>query len=148
MIAEEKIRALVEEKIGEGPLFIVDITVSAANKIKIELDGDQGISIDDCVAVSRQVEHNLDREQEDFELQVSSAGLGSPLRIERQYHKNLGREVSVLLNDGTERIGRLQAVEDGIRVKLPASKKKKLPEREETYAWDEIKETKVRISFK
>lgn len=148
MITEEKIKALVEEKIGEGPLFIVEIAVGSGNKISIELDGDHGISIDDCVAVSRHVEHSLDREEEDFALQVSSAGLGRPLRNERQYRKNIGREVAVTLSDGTERIGQLCGIGEGVTVKLPPSKKKKLPEREETYAWGEIKETKVRISFK
>jgi ribosome maturation factor RimP len=150
MITADIVRKLVDEKLGEGPIFLVDISVNVGNKISIELDADAGVkvSIDDCVGVSRQVESNLDREQEDFSLEVSSAGLGQPLKLGRQYRKNLGREVSVLLKDGVEKIGTLLNVGDGLTLQLPASKKQKLPIREETFGWDDIKETKVRISFK
>lgn len=150
MITADIVRKLVEEKLGEGPIFIVDINVNVGNKITIELDADAGIkvSIDDCVGVSRQVESNLDREQEDFSLEVSSAGIGQPLKLNRQYQKNVGREVSVLLADGVEKIGTLLSVEGALTLQLPANKKKKLPVREETFGWEEIKETKVRISFK
>lgn len=148
MISEERIAELVGEKLGDGPIFAVEIKVHPGNKIHVEIDGDDGVSISDCVAVSRQIEGNLDREVEDFELQVLSAGVGLPLKHERQYRKNVGREVSVTLKDGVELIGTLINVENNITLKLPASKKKKLLEREISIAVDQIRETKVRVSFK
>ncbi len=148
MITAETIQDLVSEKLDGTSLFVVDIAVGPGNAIKIELDGDNGISIDDCVALSRHIEGGFDREQEDFELKVMSAGIGEALKVERQYHKNIGREVGVRLLDGTELIGHLLGVSDTINLKLPASKKKKLAEREIEIAKSDIKETRVRVSFK
>lgn len=148
MITAETIQNLISEKLEGTSLFAVDITVSPGNAIKVELDGDEGISIDDCVSVSRHIEGSLDREQEDFELKVMSAGIGEAFKVDRQYHKNVGREVDVRLLDGTEYRGELIEVEDNVKLKLPAIKKKKLPEREIEIAKSDIKETRVRISFK
>lgn len=129
-------------------MFIVELSVSSNNRIVVEIDGMSGVTIDDCVAVSRQIESNLDREQEDFELQVSSAGIDKPLRDRRQFEKNIGREVKIILQDSAELKGELLEVGESLKVKLPASKKKKLPEREEVVAWENIRETKILISFK
>jgi ribosome maturation factor RimP len=148
MITESQIRGLIEEKIGDGPLFIVEVQVNPGNKIKVEMDSDVGLSIDDCVAISRQIEGNLDRELEDFELQVLSAGIGQPLKVERQYTKNVGRDVSLKLADGSEVIGKLLEAGEALKIGLPALKKKKLPEREVMFPLEDILETKVRVSFK
>ena len=148
MISESYIRQLVEEKLEGTDMFIVELTLSSNNRIVVEVDGMSGVTIDDCVAVSRQIESNLDREQEDFELQVSSAGIDKPLRARRQFEKNIGREVKIVLQDSAELKGELLEVGESLKVKLPASKKKKLPEREETIAWENIRETKILISFK
>lgn len=148
MISESYIRQLVEEKLEGTEMFIVDLSVGSNNRIVVEIDGMAGVTIDDCVAVSRQIESNLDREQEDFELQVSSAGIDKPLRDRRQFEKNIGREVKIILQDSAELKGVLLEVGDNLKVKLPASKKKKLPEREEAVAWENIRETKILISFK
>lgn len=148
MISESYIRRLVEEKLEGTDMFIVELTLSSNNRIVVEVDGMSGVTIDDCVAVSRQIESNLDREQEDFELQVSSAGIDKPLRDRRQFEKNIGREVKIVLQDSAELKGELLEVGESLKVKLPASKKKKLPEREETIAWENIRETKILISFK
>ncbi len=148
MISESYIRQLVEEKLEGTDMFIVELTLSSNNRIVVEVDGMSGVTIDDCVAVSRQIESNLDREQEDFELQVSSAGIDKPLRDRRQFEKNIGREVKIVLQDSAELKGELLEVGESLKVKLPASKKKKLPEREETIAWENIRETKILISFK
>lgn len=148
MISEEKILSLVEEKIADTNFFIVDIKVGGGNKISVELDGDQGITIDDCVAVSRHIEFSLDRETEDFSLQVSSAGLDRPLRHHRQYVKNIGREVSVITKDGNTFEGVIKTAEDKLVLALPASKKKKLPARDESIDWENVKETRIIISFK
>ncbi|MEX2596699.1 MAG: ribosome assembly cofactor RimP [Salibacteraceae bacterium] len=148
MISEEQIAKLVAEKLEGTEMFSVHISVSSNNKITVELDGMKGVTIDDCVAVSRHIEGSLDREQEDFELTVSSAGLNKPLRDRRQFVKNIGREVKVMLHDGKELKGELIDAKDNLTIKLPASKKKKLPEREEVLDWQNINETKVLISFK
>ena len=81
-------------------------------------------------------------------MQVSSAGIDKPLRDRRQFEKNIGREVKIVLQDSAELKGELLEVGESLKVKLPASKKKKLPEREETIAWENIRETKILISFK
>ena len=147
-ISEAHIRKLVEEKLADSSMFIVELTVGSSNKIKVELDSMDGVSIDDCVAVSRHVEHQLDRDETDFELQVSSAGIDKPLRDRRQYTKNVGRQVKVRTVSGDEYKGRLVSATEEITVELPANKKNKLPMRDAKVAWDEIAETKVIISFK
>jgi ribosome maturation factor RimP len=148
MISESYIRKLVEEKLEGTDMFIVELSVSSNSKIVVEIDGMSGVAIADCVEVSRQIESNLDRDQEDFELQVSSAGIDKPLRDKRQFEKNIGREVKIVLQDSAELKGELLEVGDSLKLKLPASKKKKLPEREEIIAWENIRETKILISFK
>ena len=147
MINAARIKELVEERIADTEMFIVEVSVSSANRIVIELDGMEGVTIDDCVQVSRHVESNLDRETQDFELQVSSAGIDKPLRDRRQFTKNLGRDVRLQLNDGGELKGVLLEVGEQLKMRIPASKKKKLPEREELIDWENIRETKIIISF-
>lgn len=148
MINASDIRALVEEKIEGTGMFVVELTVSSANRIVIELDSMEGVTIDDCVQVSRHVESSLDRETQDFELQVSSAGIDKPLRDRRQYVKNVGRELRVQLEDGAELKGELLEANEQLKLKVPPSKKKKLPAREELIEWENIKEAKIIISFK
>ncbi|MBO73037.1 MAG: ribosome assembly cofactor RimP, partial [Flavobacteriales bacterium] len=91
MIPESKIKELVQARIEGTKLFIVDINVSLSNKINVLIDGYDGVTISDCIDVSRGVEHNLDREAQDFELEVSSAGLDAPFAVSEQYKKNLGK---------------------------------------------------------
>ncbi|MDP4843902.1 MAG: ribosome assembly cofactor RimP [Salibacteraceae bacterium] len=148
MISEQKIKDLVEEKIVDTSFFIVDVKVGLGNKVSVELDGDQGITIDDCVSISRHIESSLDREEEDFALQVSSAGLDRPLRHHRQYLKNIGREVELITKDGNTLEGVIKSANDQLVLELPASKKKKLPAREEIIVWENVKETRIVISFK
>ena len=96
MISKKKVLGLVEERIAElaNGLFVVELTISATNVIHVELDKHVGnVSVNDCMSVSRNVEHNLDREEEDFELHVSSAGLDKPFRVPAQFAKNIGKEV-------------------------------------------------------
>jgi ribosome maturation factor RimP len=148
MISEAKIEQLVNEKLEGSSQFLVRLSVSSSNKIIVEIDGLEGVTIDDCVAVSRHIEGSLDREQDDFDLQVSSPGVSKPLIDKRQYPKNVGREVKVTTTEGVEMKGELLEAGEHIKLKLPASKKKKLPVREEVLQWDQVKETKVLISFK
>ena len=94
MIKQELIEKLVSEALTDE-YFIVEVTVKKGNVIDVVIDGDEGVTIQKCVDVSRQIEQNLDRETEDFELTVSSAGLGNPFLVNRQYLKNIGKKVEV-----------------------------------------------------
>ena len=153
MIDKEKILRLAEEKLDEDQ-FIVELTVSATNVINIVIDGMEGVTISKCVEVSRNVEHNLDREAEDFELQVMSAGLGQPFKIYRQFVKNENQEIEVLMADGTKLVGKMINVsEQGFdlevtkKEKVEGEKSKKLVTRVHHYRFEEIKEAKNIIKF-
>src|SRR5690554_1739893 len=159
MLNKENIEKLALERINEldKGLFIVDISISPKNVIQVELDCEDGnVAILDCISVSRNIEHNLDREEEDFELSVSSAGLDKPFRVFQQYVKNVGKEVKVLLQGSSKAIEGIlkQATEDGIVLEtsskeaVEGKKKKETVVRENEYKYDEIKETKIVISFK
>jgi len=159
MLNKKNIEKLALERIDEldKGLFIVDISISAKNVIQVELDCEEGnVAILDCVSVSRNIEHNLDREKQDFELQVSSAGLDKPFRVLKQYYKNIGNEVKVLLKEKNHSLeGVLKhADEKGIKLetttkeRIEGKKKKEIVVREYEFTYDEIKETKIVISFK
>lgn len=151
MITVQKIRELATVKIEEGDNFIVDIYIKPGNKITILLDSDNAITIADCVSMSRYVESNLDRESEDFELCVMSAGLTEPFKVERQYKKNIGRQVDVLTKDGKKITGKLVSVsgeEIVIEIKSKEkNKEKKLITNNINLNFNQIKETKRVISF-
>jgi len=158
MINRKEIEGLVEERIQElnNGLYVVEMTISSSNVIRIELDKLQGgVIVADCVSVSRNVEHNLDREKADFELHVSSAGLDKPLRHINQYVKNIGRELEVFRKDGTKVEGEIVKVSDD-RIVLSSSEmqiveNKKKKERVEVIneiLLADIKEAKIVISFK
>lgn len=108
MILKEDIAKLAEEHLDGTQMFIVKLTVGSDNKITIYIDGDTGVTIKDCVNLSRFIENQYDRETEDFELNVSSAGIDQPFVNLRQYIKYIGRPVEVFLNDGTKKRGILQ----------------------------------------
>ena len=158
MISKEQVRALAQARIDEldRGLFIVSISISKSNSIQLELDKTEGyVAIEDCISVSRNVEHNLDREETDFELHVSSAGLDKPLRVLQQFVKNIGREVEVMMNNKTEKKGVLLAINEQTMTlqttrveKLEGKKKKETIVEDEIIPMTEIKETKIVISFK
>jgi len=154
MITKEKIEKLVEEKIAEGSNFIVDVAVKPGNKIFILIDNVNGLPISDCVAVSRHVESNLDREQEDFELNVSSPGLDQPFKVLKQYKKNIGKYVDVKTKENQKLSGKLiSADENGIVIETKSSERvegkkgKQLLINNINLTFNQIKETKVVISF-
>lgn len=158
MIEKSTIRELAEERIAEldRGIYIVEIKINSGNQILVELDTEQGsIGIEDCISVSRNIEHNLDREVEDFSLEVSSAGLDQPLRVLKQYLKNIEKTVSVAKLDNGKKIeGVLIAAEENeikIEVKEKKSvdgKKKKVWVTEEiTFKYIELKEVKLVITF-
>ena len=109
---EEKVSSFVENALRERTdLFLIDLSVSEANQIKVVIDGDKGVLVDDCIFISRSIEHNLDRDAEDFSLEVTSAGATSPLKNQRQYKKNIGRILKVKTNT-EEYEGKLTTVDD------------------------------------
>jgi ribosome maturation factor RimP len=96
MTFKEKVCKLLEASLDSRPdLFLIECKVSIDNHINILLDGDEGVNLKSCVEISRQIEHNLDRDVHDFSLEVASAGVGSPLQKTRQYLKNMGRKLRV-----------------------------------------------------
>lgn len=99
MIDAVRIREIAEAQMDGTDLFVVDVRVAPGNGIEVVVDSDTQVGIDRCVALSRAIEASLDREQEDFELTVTSAGIGQPLRMLRQYRKLIGREVEVVLKE-------------------------------------------------
>ena len=161
MISENKIKELVLAKIEGTKLFVVDVKVSPSNNINILIDGYEGVSITDCMNISKDVEHKLDGETQDFELEVSSAGLDAPFLVVEQYQKNLGREVKVYTHDGKKHEGELtHADADKIeityqeKVRIDGRKKKEQVTQVDEYFFEnensekKIKDTKVVISFK
>ncbi len=109
----KRVDELLQEFLAEREdLFLINLKFSAGDDITVILDGDDGVTLQDCLDASRAIENNLDREEHDFALQVMSAGLSEPLSSERQFNKNLGREIEVLLNDSTELEGELLKVEE------------------------------------
>ena len=158
MINKARIKLLAEERINEldNGLFIVDISVSSRNDISVELDKhDGGVSVQDCISVSRNIEHNLDREQGDFSLNVSSAGLDRGLRVFDQYRKNVGRNIKLILNAGGKFEGELkEATKDEVVIRTTRNERVEGKKKKERIIEDikvsmaDIKEAKIVISFK
>lgn len=154
MELKDKVKGLIDKGLEENTaLFLVDWSISANNSIKIVLDGDNGVSVEDCVAISRIVEHNLDREVEDFSLEVTSAGVFSPLKLHRQYVKNIGRVLNVKTQTDTVE-GTLKSVDEThvvlemqVREPKPVGKGKITVIKEFSIALSEIKEAKVVIKI-
>jgi len=150
MIEKANIAELVNEYLKNTDKYLVDIQVKAGNIISLVIDGDTVVAINDCIQLSKFIESKLDRESEDFDLKVSSFGAEKPFKIRRQYYKNIGRDVEITLEDGKMLTGKLLEVQDEkIQIKLTSKKKKKDVESDEYWInLDEIKQTKVKISFK
>jgi ribosome maturation factor RimP len=151
---EKRVKELVEEKIADKPnLFLVDIKMHSNGKLMILVDGDNGIGIDDCVAISRHVGFHLEEEnviETAYNLEVSSPGIDTPLTSARQYAKNVGRTLAIKMADGAKREGKLIGItEDAIIVEeIIKEKGKKAETVESVIPIDKITETKVLISFK
>jgi len=154
MADKAKIEEFVLQELEEG-MFLVEVNVSPSNVIQVYVDSYDGLTIDKCVAISRSIEQKLDRDSEDFELQVSSPGLSEPFKVKEQYLKNTGREVEVVKTDGEKLEGELlEANDEGFllktakREKLEGHKKKQLIVKEHQFKYGEIKSAKVVVSFK
>lgn len=152
---KKKVEDLLQNALNEREnLFLIDFTVSNDNAIKVVIDGDDGVLVEDCIYVSRAIEHNIDREEEDFSLEVLSAGAASPLTLPRQYKKHVGRDLEVKTSEGENMEGKLDGVdEEGIVLKWktrepkPVGKGKVTVTKETKVAFNNIKEAKVKIKF-
>ena len=155
MISEGSIREIVEGNIADTGKFIVEIKIKTGNKIEVLIDHRDGIGIKDCVALSRHIEGSLDREKEDFELVVSSAGIDQPFKVFGQYEKNVGRVVSILTNEGVLLSGELKSADkEGITIESKSAMAKEKGKGKQIIieniklSLNQIKETKLILSFK
>ena len=155
MIEKENIVRLAETHLGSSECYLVDVAVKPGNLIVVEIDHDNAVGIDDCVALSQYIESKLNRDEDDFELEVGSAGISSPFKILRQYIKNIGNEVEVLLKSGAKKNGILKDADEKKfvitvekQIKPEGEKRKRVVQEDEAYTYDEIKYTKNIIRFK
>ena len=146
---------MVEEGLAGTDCFLVDVEVKPDNVLVVEIDNEEGVDIDRCVALHRFLESKLDRDVEDYELEVGSAGITSPFKVLAQYKKNIGNEVEVLTKDGRKLSGVLKSADPDRfvvtvtkKVKSETSKRKVEVEEDCTLGYDEIKYTKYLIRFK
>jgi ribosome maturation factor RimP len=150
MIDKVKIENLVKEFIGNTGLFLVAVRVSSAGKITILADKMEGITIDECVSISRLIEKNFNRDEENYELQVSSPGLDMPFMVKEQYYKSEGKKVEITDTEGGKFSGLLKNVTNGgfeieteIKIKGKAKEIKDL-----SFNYDQVKSTREVVSFK
>ena len=150
MTDKEHIKGLVAEFLKGTGMFLVAVKVSSANRITILADKNEGITIDECVAIHRHIENNLDRDKEDFELQVSSPGLDLPFGVIEQYYKNEGRKVEVIDNEGSRLIGALKNVTTGgFELETEVKIKGKTKElKDVSFNFDQVKTTRVILTIK
>ncbi len=148
------VKDLLEEALLErGDLFLIDFSISGENLINIIIDGDNGVKVEDCMYLSRAIEHNLDREEQDFSLEVASAGAASPLKLPRQYKKNIGRTLEVRMQTETIEGELTNASEEAIDVEWkarepkPVGKGKVTVQKKRNIAYNDIVEAKVMIKF-
>lgn len=151
---QELVQKLVDEAIAENDsLFLIDLNISTSNKINVIVDGDQGVPLNECIRISRHVEHNLDREEEDFALEVSTPDITRAITHLRQYYKNVGRTLKVKTEEGEVEGVLTKATDNDIelhwktREPKPIGKGKVTVEKSATLTYQEIKEAKVKIIF-
>ena len=155
MIDKNVVKKLVDEWLEGKEYFLVDIQISADAKIVVEIDHADGVWIEDCVELSKLIEERLSRDEEDYELEVGSAGLGQPFKVPQQYINFIGKEVEVLDQDRRKIRGILKSVEGekfvvsvNERVQVEGKKRPVKMDVDHEYDMDEVKYTKYIISFK
>jgi len=151
MIAEEEIRKVAEPKIKELNGFLVDVKVNTANVITVFFDRMEGVQVEHCLEISKYIEEHFDREAEDYELTVCSAGLDNSFMVDEQYQKYIGKEVGVLLSNGKRKTGVILSYDNTLMLEVVKRKKGSRKEyivEEVSILKEEIKETKLKINFK
>ncbi len=154
MIKKERIQQLVDEFLAEHEeIFFVSLKIGGGNQIEVLIDSFQGVKMGDCVKLSRHIEGNLDREEEDFALQIASAGLSEPFKVFKQYEKNVGRKVDVKLKGGEKILGTMLSIEEGKGIILETKNRKKIRKKKQLVvkrhelSFEQIDQTKIVISF-
>jgi ribosome maturation factor RimP len=154
MTFKDKVNDLLTEVLLDKPtVFLIDLTITDSFKIIVNIDGDNGVALQDCIDVSRAIENNLDREEQDFSLEVASVGVGSPLKMVRQYKKNVGRTLIVKLETQTIEAELVEANDNFIILSWEAREPKKIGKGKETVQkrqeipYTEIKEAIVTVTF-
>ena len=155
MIEKKTVCQIVDEWLAGKDYFLVEVTISPDDKILVEIDHKEGVWIEDCVELRRYIESKLNREDEDYELEVGSAGIGQPFKVLQQYINHIGKEVEVLAKDGRKLSGVLKEADEQHfvvtiqkKVKEEGAKRPKLVDEDLTFTYEEIKYTKYLISFK
>lgn len=154
MLSKENIEVTVKEAIKDTETFLVEVKMTADNKIFVYADAPNGMPIDECVRISKFIEATYDRDEEDYELQVSSPGIDQPFKVIEQYKKHIDKDVRVILKDGTTLEGIIQSVENDTielkweeKIKVPGQKKKEVKEEIEKIKIDDIASAKAIINF-
>ncbi len=150
MITKDHIRRLAEEHIGDSGIFLVDVRLSSTGRITVLIDRDEGVNIDDCASLSKNISNDIGEEMGDYELNVSSPGLEMPFLVLRQYLKNEGRMVAVVTNEGDSEKGILMNVTKGgfDLKKETRQKNKEIITTVRSFNYEDVKTVKVIISFK
>lgn len=155
MIKKETVKTIVSEWLQDKEYFLVDVEVTPDDRIVVEIDHKDGVWIEDCAALSRYIEEHLNRDEEDYELEVGSAGIGQPFKVVQQYINCIGEEVEVLQNDGKKVSGILKSVDAPYfvvsvkeRKKLEGQKRPQMIETDKTFNMNDIKYAKYIINFK
>lgn len=155
MIDKNVVKTLVDEWLQDKDYFLTDITITSDDRIVVEIDHKDGVWIEDCVELSRHIESGLNRDEEDFELEVGSAGIGQPFKVLRQYEIHEGERVEVLTNDGRKLVGVLSDVTPEQftltvqeKVRIEGKKRPVIQDRDITFAYADVKSTKYVIDFK
>ncbi len=155
MTDKNVVEKLVNQWLEDKDYFLVDIEISRDNRIVVEIDHADGVWIEDCVQLSRFIEENLSRDDEDYELEVGSAGLGQPFKVKQQYINFIGKEVEVLDTEGKKWKGLLKSVDGGDftitvkeKIKKEGAKRPTLEDVDKTFSMNNVKYTKYNISFK
>lgn len=155
MIDKNIIKEIVEQAIAGSDIFLVDVAVTPANAVTVELDSMKGLDIETCARITREIESRVDRDIEDYELEVGSAGLTAPFKVTAQYVKNIGNDIEVLTRDGRKLTGRLVEVNEPSftieitrKVKEPGAKRPTLVTEPITLSMDNVKKACYLIDFK
>lgn len=155
MIDAKRVVEIAERHLEGGDIFVVECKTSPMGDIELLIDSDTAVRLEDCAALNRAIEAELDREVEDYSLMVASAGIGSELKLLRQYRKIVGGSVEVLLADGVKILAKLvDAGDEGITLSyeekqaVEGKKRKQTVEVTKSYRWEEIKYAKEYLDFK
>jgi ribosome maturation factor RimP len=155
MILKDSVCQIVEQYIADKNYYLVEVKITPDNRISVEIDSFEGVTIDFCAELNRHIESQLDREVEDYELEVSSAGLTEPFKVQKQYEKNLGNEVEVLTKTGKKisgilvDVGETKFILEIEKTEKPEGAKRKITVTENlTFSYEDIKTTKYIIRFK